>query len=123
MDAAGLLPVDDWDNQVAPVHEGCDGEGDGVIFFSNKVHRGPATWTGEERIVLFVSWNKHRRGKVSLGGSSQTDYSYYKCHLEPKLRLTKHAERNERREARKRARTHTDNDTAHSRARSGVSVA
>ena len=50
--------------------------GAGFFFWSNKVHRGPATSRGEERLVLFVSWSawmerkkkKKRESAPSSGG-------------------------------------------------------
>jgi hypothetical protein len=80
--------------------------GDGCVFWSNKVHRGPGTESGEERLVLFCSWlpvaqsRPAVRGKGGGGSSfaaaaqqSETDYSFYDTHLEPKLRLSERAQR------------------------------
>ena len=97
--AAGLLSEDgkrcDWDRPAVPAIS-C-AAGDGAIFWSNKVHRGPGTQPGEERVVLFVSWNRHRQGRRARNAPSETDYSYYAEHFEPKLKLSKRAERSSKR--------------------------
>lgn len=56
-----------------------------TTFWSNKVHRGPATAKGEERLVLFCTWLPPGMARKT---ESETDYSYKACHLEPKLRLS-----------------------------------
>ena len=56
-----------------------------TTFWSNKVHRGPATGRNEERLVLFCSWLPPDMGRAT---ESETDYSYKGCHLEPKLILS-----------------------------------
>ena len=85
----------DWDRPAAVPAE-C-GAGDGAIFWSNKVHRGPATAPGEERILVFVSWNRKWLGagrkKISRNAASDTDYSYYVEHFEPKLAMSDRAKR------------------------------
>lgn len=69
--------------------------GDACIFWSNKVHRGPGTEEGEERIVLFCSWlpREHRGSGKARTAQSQTDYSFYDTHLEHKLFLSDRAQR------------------------------
>jgi len=70
--------------------------GDASIFWSNKVHRGPGTDLGEERLVLFCSWlpvELQKSTRKSNYKESETDYSYYDSHLEPKLRLSGRAQR------------------------------
>ena len=65
------------------------------------MHRGPGTEMGEERLVLFCSWlppsaaaaSSHARKKKE----SETDYSFYDVHLEPKLRLSERAVRSQKR--------------------------
>jgi len=59
-----------------------------TFFWSNKVHRGPATREGEERLVLFCTWLPPSMARAT---ESETDYSYRACHLEPKLRLSDEA--------------------------------
>ena len=97
--AADLLSEDglrcEWDRPAVPAVS-CTA-GDGAIFWSNKVHRGPGTRCGEERVVLFVSWNKRTQGKRARNAPSQTDYSYYAEHFEPKLALTDRAKRSAKR--------------------------
>ena len=61
------------------------------------MHRGPGTKPGEERVVLFVSWNRHRQGRRARNAPSETDYYYYAEHFEPKLKLSKRAERSSKR--------------------------
>jgi hypothetical protein len=56
-----------------------------TCFWSNKVHRGPATKRGEERLVLFCTWLPPDMARAD---ESETDYSYRACHLGPKLRLS-----------------------------------
>ena len=50
---------------------------------------------GEERLVLFCSWRPVAAGGVKQ--QSETDYSFYDTHLEPKLRLSERAQHKERR--------------------------
>ena len=65
-----------------------------TTFWSNKVHRGPATRKGEERLVLFCTWlppgmaRPVEEAATAHPTESETDYSYKACHLEPKLRLS-----------------------------------
>ena len=70
---------------------------------------------GEERLVLFCSWMPvgagggpgpeapqradGRRGSSAASAQSETDYSFYDGHLEPKLRLSKRATRSIKRAA------------------------
>lgn len=76
----------DWTKlKVAPVPQALPGFA--TTFWSNKVHRGPATAKGEERLVLFCTWLPP--GMVQASATdSETDYSFKACHLEPKLRLS-----------------------------------
>mmetsp|Transcript_32729 Transcript_32729/g.52686 ORF Transcript_32729/g.52686 Transcript_32729/m.52686 type:complete len:242 (+) Transcript_32729:331-1056(+) len=88
----------DWNR--ADVKPQC-GPGDGVFFWSNKVHRGPATKVGEERIILFVSWNAwttRSKATTSPNSASLTDYSYYEDHLTKKLELSEKSKRIAQRE-------------------------
>ena len=62
---------------------------------ARQVHRGPGTEMGEERLVLFCSWRPVAAGGVKQ--QSETDYSFYDTHLEPKLRLSERAKRSEKR--------------------------
>ena len=62
-----------------------------------QVHRGPGTLEGEERLVLFCSWRPATGSKASAKQQSETDYSFYDSHLEPKLRLSERARRSEKR--------------------------
>jgi hypothetical protein len=101
---AGLLSEDNdrcnWNRLDEDKPENA-GAGDGVLFWSNKVHRGPATEDGVERIVLFVSWNWWAaRGKMSVHAASPTDYSFFEWHLSPKLRLSERADRLSKRQKR-----------------------
>ena len=57
-----------------------------ATFWSNKVHRGPATALGEERLILFCTWLPPGMAQTMM--ESETDYSYKAAHLEPKLRLS-----------------------------------
>ena len=85
----------DWSKlEIAPTPEWSAGSSS--IFWSNKVHRGPGTDAGEERLVLFCSWlpvDAKGRSKKE----SDTDYSFYDGHLEPKLRLSRRAVRGTKR--------------------------
>lgn len=102
----------DWSKlEVAPKPDASAGSA--AIFWSNKVHRGPATSPGEERLVLFCSWlprpdaSSHgvgscdaadgRAATLASKKESETDYSYYDGHLEPKLRLSERAIRSSKR--------------------------
>jgi len=110
--AAELVTADeecDWSElKVATSPEASPGSAS--IFWSNKVHRGPGTDVGEERLVLFCSWLPSRSGSSSGASSSEsaaksgtrkkeseTDYSYYDGHMEPKLRLSARALRSNKR--------------------------
>ena len=88
----------DWAKlEIAPTPEAKPGSA--AIFWSNKVHRGPATEPGEERLVLFCSWlppGAYLRQTTTK--ESETDYSYYDGHLEPKLRLSVSAARSYKRQ-------------------------
>lgn len=107
--AARLVTGDDecdWDRLPAAPRPPRSGTGDASIFWSNKLHRGPGTEVGEERLVLFCSWMPvGERRKPASGSSasrsaqSETDYSFYDGHLEPKLRLSERAGRNMKRAA------------------------
>lgn len=89
----------DWSTlAVAPAPEASAGSSS--LFWSNRVHRGPATELGEERLVLFCSWLP---AEAAAGGrnakkESETDYSFYDGHLEPKLRLSVSAARSYKRQ-------------------------
>ena len=67
--------------------------GSAALFWANKVHRGPGTDSGEERLVLFCSWVPRSAPAAQHQNVSEsvTDYSFYDCHLEPKLRLDESA--------------------------------
>lgn len=91
----------DWTKlAVAPTPAGAR-PGASSIFWSNKAHRGPGTEPGEERLVLFCSWLPRASGagggRAKRGRESETDYSFYDGHLEPKLRLTGRAARSNKR--------------------------
>ena len=74
----------DWDKlEVAPYPRASPGFA--TTFWSNKVHRGPATGRGEERLVLFCTWLPPGMPQAA---ESETDYTFKACHLEPKLRLS-----------------------------------
>mmetsp|Transcript_15544 Transcript_15544/g.35714 ORF Transcript_15544/g.35714 Transcript_15544/m.35714 type:complete len:219 (-) Transcript_15544:141-797(-) len=74
----------DWAKlEVAPAPRASPGFA--TTFWSNKVHRGPATGKSEERLVLFCTWLPPGMARAA---ESETDYSYKACHLEPKLRLS-----------------------------------
>jgi hypothetical protein len=85
----------DWSKlEIAPAPEGA--AGDAAVFWSNKVHRGPGTSVGEERLVLFCSrlpTLSQSERRATPKASSETDYSFYDTHLEPKLRLSERAGR------------------------------
>ena len=91
----------DWSKlRVAPTPEATAGSAS--IFWSNKVHRGPGTELGEERLVLFCSWlPAATKGKKK---ESETDYSFYDGHLEPKLRLSARARRDLARDSKRQRR-------------------
>ena len=61
------------------------------------MHRGPGTDAGEERLVLFCAWQPADSRKRSKETESETDYSFYDTHLEPKLKLSERAQHKERR--------------------------
>lgn len=86
----------DWSAlRVAPSPADAGVSGGSSIFWSNKVHRGPGTLPGEERVVLFCSWipREARHVDVTKSKESETDYSFYDTHLEPKLRLSQRSQR------------------------------
>jgi len=120
--AAGLVTgVDDetgepecnWDKLGVAAGPSRASAGSASIFWSNKVHRGPQTDPGEERLVLFCSWlpptsaaiqpggGRKKGSAIQAGGGrkkeSETDYSFYDVHLEPKLRLSQRAVRSNKR--------------------------
>ena len=103
LDAAGLLRADDKSLDFDRVDEAakpeCSGAGDIALFWSNKVHRGPRTTVGEERVVLFVSWSMWAASssRSGVGAASLTDYSFYDWHFKPKLVMSHRALRNARR--------------------------
>ena len=85
------VPECDWAKLA--VADGPAGEpGDVAVFWSNKVHRGPGTEPGEERLVLFCAWQLVGR-RAGNNRESETDYNFYDTHLEPKLRLSQRAAR------------------------------
>lgn len=45
--------------------------GDCSLFWSNKVHRGPGTDEGEERLVLFCSWMPVAERRTASGATSE----------------------------------------------------
>eukprot|EP00900_Chrysochromulina_parva_P006307 jgi/Chrpa1/15678/Chrysochromulina_OHIO_Genome00021930-RA len=95
-------PECDWDKlAIAPGPTDTAVPGSASIFWSNKVHRGPGTDLGEERLVLFCSWLPPSAAAASkrtgAKKESETDYSFYDVHLEPKLRLSKRAVRSQKR--------------------------
>ena len=93
-------PECDWDKlAIAPGPTHTAVPGSASIFWSNKVHRGPGTDLGEERLVLFCSWLPPSAAAASkrTKKESETDYSFYDIHLEPKLRLSKRAVRSQKR--------------------------
>ena len=93
-------PESDWSKlAVAPGPPRAVGAGSASIFWSNKVHRGPATEPGEERLVLFCSWLPPSCSAAANKKTkeSETDYSFYDVHLEPKLRLSARAVRSNKR--------------------------
>jgi hypothetical protein len=59
--------------------------GSSATFWSNKVHRGPATGDGEERTVLFGTWLPP---DMLRSKGSETDFQWRAIHLEPKLCLS-----------------------------------
>jgi len=90
----------DWNKlPVAPPPADADVPGGHSIFWSNKVHRGPGTDRGEERLVLFCAWQPTRSGRKAAHSKkeSETDYSYYDTHLEPKLVLSERGRRSTKR--------------------------
>ena len=54
---------------------------------------------GEERLVLFCAWQPTRGGRRGANSKkeSETDYSYYDTHLEPKLVLSERGRRSTKR--------------------------
>ena len=92
VDAESGEPECDW-SKLEVVRTPNYSPGCASIFWSNKVHRGPATEPGEERLVLFCTWLP----PGAIGRQSETDYSYYDGHLEPKLHLSQRAKRSSKR--------------------------
>jgi len=118
LEAAGLADEAGWTKVLAgPAAQ--PGPGDGVLFWSNKAHRGPATRAEDgERLALFLSLDAatphdppHQscEGAVAAapplkkqrkaGGGPvvvTTDYNLFKEHLLPKLQLSQRAARRQR---------------------------
>lgn len=93
----------DWATQLAAAPAPAGVAGDASVFWSNKVHRGPGTSPGEERLVLFCSWQPLRAATLSVKDrdnyeQSETDYSYYDSSLEPKLTVSERAARSIKRQ-------------------------
>ena len=99
-DAESGDPECDWSKlSVAPTPD-APSAGSSCLFMSNKVHRGPGTDPGEERLVLFCSWLPAGDKAATKSKESETDYSFYDSHIEPKLRLSERAVRSNKRRRR-----------------------
>jgi hypothetical protein len=80
LNRAGLLQEDNVEVEMGRISVAV--AGDACVFWSNKLHRGPPTLVGQERIALFMSW-------VPIGvtsARSQKSYTDQTWRLDPHLR-------------------------------------
>ena len=98
--SSGLMTADaecEWSKLEVAAVPAMSYPGDASVFWSNKVHRGPGTDIGEERLVLFCSWMPVG-SRPENSKQSETNYSFYDTHLEPKLSISKRAMRSLKRQ-------------------------